>query len=395
MIHKLTCRIKALFALCALVFLVSDLQGAVTIYAPRINYDTTGSNTITGTFGAQAASNSVNFNFNGYVTLSGVTNRLTIASDNLLLDGVPIGGITSYVSNFFVTNLTVNTLTVLSNAYISNLFVNEVIVTNNITINGNTKTSNFYTFNIVVTNIATFYSNVFVSNIFALYETVTNTLTVLNNSYASNFFALNTYITNNFVSYSNAFFSNIYITNFNGTIDGTDTNTVLKQYKSLRFQFPRRIDGAGCTIPNTNDLTAFTFMVPQFSAAGATNANYCKFGTIVPWDLDTSQDLQANLKVVLVAGDTSASTYTLGMVSISDSADWETAAANYVTLTIPSDAGGGAGNTEGVNNVTLTNWKSNVTPYNWWLIQLQRDGADASATAEYLLELEIRYVSKQ
>lgn len=364
-------------------------------YAPRQNSDTTGTNTIWALWGTAPSLTSTNFQFNGFISLSAVTNRLTIATNSLLLDGIPIGGVNSYVSNLFVTNLTVNNITVQSNAYVSNLFVNEVIVTNNITVNGNNKSSNVFTFNITVTNVATFLSNVYVSNLFALFETVTNSLTVYSNTYTSNLFAFNITVTNNANFASNVFVSNLFVTNFSGTIDGTLTNTVLKSYKSIRFQFPRRVDGVGCTIPNTNDFTAFNFMVPRFSATAATNANFAKFATIVPWDLDTSQDLQANLKVVLVSGDTSASTYTLGMVSVSDSADWETAAANYVTLTIPSDAGGGAGNVESVYNVTLTNWKANLTPNDWWVIQLNRDGNDASATAEDFVEVEIRYVSKQ
>lgn len=349
-------------------------------YAPRQNSDTTGTNTIWVLWGQAPTLASPNFVFNGYIGLSGLTNRLTIADGSLLLDGFPIGGVTSYISNLFVTNLTVNNLTVLTNASISNLFVTEVIVTNNITINGNTKASNF----------------------FALTVVVTNNLTALQNTYTSNLFALTLNVTNNATFFQNAYFSNLYALNFTfsnnitGTIDPTQTGLTVKQRRSLKLQFPRKVDGSGCIYSNTNDYTALTFMVPRFSGSAATNVNNCSFAFRVPSDLDTTVDLTASLHVRLSGADTSASTYTVGMASVSNSADWEPTAINFVTLTVPADAGGGSGNVESVNGVTLTSWRSSLVANEWWYVLLQRDGVnDSSNVAHDFLELEIFYTSTQ
>lgn len=161
------------------------------------------------------------------------------------------------------------------------------------------------------------------------------------------------------------------------------------------YRFPDSVDGTGCAYINTNDVTARTFMRPRFSAAGATNANFATFSCLVPSDLNTSVDLTATIKVSLVAGDTSASTYTVGMASVANSASSSPTAANYVTLTVPADGSGAAGDVEGVNGVTLNGWRSAMTAGQWLFIQLQRDGSDASATAEDLLALEITYTSTQ
>lgn len=161
------------------------------------------------------------------------------------------------------------------------------------------------------------------------------------------------------------------------------------------LRFPDSVDGAGCTYVNTNDVTARTFMRPRFSAAGVTNANFATFSCLVPSDLSTSVNLTATLKVALVAGDTAASTYTVGMASVANSASSSPTAANYVTLTVPADGSGAAGDVEGVSNVTLTGWAAAMTAGQWLFIQLQRDGTDASATAEDLLVLEITYTSTQ
>lgn len=175
-----------------------------------------------------------------------------------------------------------------------------------------------------------------------------------------------------------------------------DDGTFKYRTKTLPLlRFPDSVDGAGCTYVNTNDFTARTFMRPRFSAAGATNANFATFSCLVPADLNTSVDLTATLKVSLVAGDTAASTYTVGMASVANSASSSPTAANYITLTVPADGSGSAGDVEGVNTVTLTGWRSNMTAGQWLFIQLQRDGSDASATDEDLLALEITYTSTQ
>lgn len=182
------------------------------------------------------------------------------------------------------------------------------------------------------------------------------------------------------------------------TYDAAAAGNVLKQIKSLKFLFPRLIDGAGCTYPNTNDFTANTFMVPLFSGTAATNANYCRFAVRVPNDIDTSVDLTASLTISLSAGDTGTNVYQVGMISIANSAAAAGTAANFVSLVIPGDASGASGDVESVSGVTLTSWKSNVTAGQWWLIELRRAGDNAldnSTVASYLRELEIFYTSTQ
>lgn len=182
----------------------------------------------------------------------------------------------------------------------------------------------------------------------------------------------------------------------NKTFDAAATGNVLKQIRSLKLQFPRVIDGTGCTYVNTNDVTANTFMVPRFSGTGATNANYCRFAFRVPKDIDTSVDLTASLTVRLTGADTSAHTYHVGLSSVANSSAATFSAGNWVALSLGSDASGASDDIESVNDTTLTAWKSNLTANQWFGVELRRDGAnDASTVASDLMELEIFYTSTQ
>jgi len=89
--------------------------------------------------------------FGGNLSLNGRTNKLSIANDTLLLDGVAVGGSTS--TNYYSTIITTN-LTVINSATISNIVVTNVTVQNNLTV------SNLYTVNgnhntLIVTNALT------------------------------------------------------------------------------------------------------------------------------------------------------------------------------------------------------------------------------------------------
>jgi hypothetical protein len=254
--------------------------------------------------------------WDGALSFTGQTNRLTMGGGVLLLDGLPVG------------------------SRITTAFFNDVTITNSITIRGNGTINNLV---------------------------ITNNLTV----------------------------SNVNFTTVQGTIDPTQSGLTVKQQRSLKLQYPRKIDGAGCTYSNTNDYTAALFMIPRFSATGATNANYAEFAFRVPSDLDTSVDLTASLSVQLAGADTSAATYTVGMVSIANSSAGAGTPANYVTLTVAADGSGASGDIESVNGTTLTGWRSNMTANQWCLVRLQRDGSDASAVAQDGLELEIFYTSTQ
>lgn len=227
--------------------------------------------------------------------------------------------------------------------------------------------------------VATNFTEIYVSNFYSTEVTITNTVNVKGNTYTSNLYAFNLVVSNT----------------ISGTIDATDAGLILIQTKSLKLQYPRRVDGSGCTIPNTNDFTAQLFMVPRFSATAATNVNYAEWAFRVPADLDTSADMTASLTIQLAGADTSAATYTVGVVSIANSSAGAGTPANYATLTIPADGSGADGDIESVNGVTLTGWAAALTPNQWALVRLQRDGSDASAVAQDGLELELFYVSTQ
>jgi hypothetical protein len=281
---------------------------------------------------------------------------------------------TLVVSNFFATNIWA------TNVYVSNLYATNIYVTNLYVTNAYSEsiyTSNFYTTNLYAEYA--YISNVYATNIYVNEVTVTNTFNVKGNSYNSNLYTINLIVSNS----------------ISGTIDATEAGLTLIQRRSLKLQYPRRVDGAGCTYNNTNDFTAALFMVPRFSAAGATNANWAQWAFRVPADLDTSEAMTASLTVQLAGADTDAATYTVGVVSIANSSAGAGTPANYVTLTIPADGSGGSGDVESVSGVTLTGWAAALTANQWALVQLQRDGSDASAVAQDLLELELTYVSSQ
>lgn len=178
------------------------------------------------------------------------------------------------------------------------------------------------------------------------------------------------------------------------TIDGA--NNILKFKNYIKFSFPRRIDGAGCTYPNTNDFTLNTFMVPRFSGSAATNVNFCRFALRVPKDLDTAVVPLASLTVRLTAADTGAQIYNVGFADVADSAVSTATVGTWIKLDIAADASGASDDVESVNNVSLTGWNSGLTAGHWWVIEFNRAGAtDASTVASDLLEFEIEYGATQ
>jgi hypothetical protein len=182
----------------------------------------------------------------------------------------------------------------------------------------------------------------------------------------------------------------------NKTFDAGATGNTLKTTGYIKLSFPRNIDGAGCVYANSNNVQNVNFMVPQFSGTAATNANYCRFGFRWPKDFDSSVDVKASLTMRLAGDDTAAASYHVGLLSVANSANGDGSAANFVALGISADASGASGDEESVEDVTLTNWKSNVTAGQWCIIELRRDGAnDASTVAAYLQELELAYGQTQ
>jgi hypothetical protein len=74
--------------------------------------------------------------FGGTLSLNGRTNKLSIVSDTLYLDGVAVGGSTStnYYSTIITTNLTVNNNLTVSNLFVQNGSHNTMIISNSLTI---------------------------------------------------------------------------------------------------------------------------------------------------------------------------------------------------------------------------------------------------------------------
>ncbi len=286
-------------------------------------------------------------------------------------------------TNTTLTYLTItNVLNVRGNAH----FASSVDITNSLTVYSNTYVSNIFATTQFITNSLTVYSNTYVSNIYSFTGVVSNNLTVLGNTALNTATAQSLTVTNNLTVQGS----------YQGTIDPSVSGTTLNVQKSLKLQFPRYVDNAGCTYANTNDYTSLTFMLPLFSGSAATNANYCDFAFRVPADLDTSKDLTGSLTIRLSGADTGAHTYDVGMVSIANSSAAAGTPANYVALTISGDGSGASGDIESVSGVTLTSWRSNMTAGQYCLLRLNRDGAnDASTVASNLMELEIFYWATQ
>lgn len=183
----------------------------------------------------------------------------------------------------------------------------------------------------------------------------------------------------------------------NKTFDADAAGNVLKQAKSLKLQYPRRIDGTGCTYSNTNDYTAERFLIPLFSGTAATNANYARYGFMIPNDWDTSVDPTIRIAEELSGADTGARNYHIGMISVANSAPANGTAANFVVVAGITDASGGSGDSEtSTSATTLTGWSAAMTPNRWCVVELRRDGAnDASTVGSYINEAEISYTSTQ
>jgi hypothetical protein len=175
------------------------------------------------------------------------------------------------------------------------------------------------------------------------------------------------------------------------TIDAAATGNTLKFKSYLQLTVPHLCDGAGAVIA-TNDYTQIYYGHALFSGTAATNANFVEYRLQAPDDLDTSVDLKAKWKVRLNGADTSASTYTIGMASVADSASAAGSLANHVTLAVSADASGASGDVETTASTTLTGWAAALTPGALWVIRVARDGAnDTSNVAHYDMGLVIEY----
>lgn len=392
--------------------------------------------------------NVYNVSSNVYTTNLWVTNLYATTTITTNLYVTNLYATTENVTNLYVTNLYANT-EVVTNLFVTNLYASSIYATN-LYVTNLYSITNFFMTNVTLNEL--FVTNLHVTNFYSKPVTIntniyiTNSYLLINGTNVATVNPTDLYVPargvggTNFLdtplhlnaegssdmtldgdlSVGTLFFDGLgsslallvdngdgtaYITNLvNGTgaltNDGSGnvgwgTPTVPHQTKSLKFNFPRVVDNAGCTYPNTNDFTLPTFMVPQFSGTGASNANYCRFAIRVPSDIDTAVDLTAALTFELTGADTGAHTYHLGMVSIANSAAIAGTPANFVSLSFAGDASGASGDVESIAATTLTGWKSAVTAGQWWLLELRRDGTDASTVASRLQELEIFYTANQ
>ncbi len=256
----------------------------------------------------------------------------------------------------YITNLTVNT-TVINQATVTNL-----TVITNLTVNTT-----------VVTNITVVQNSIFNGKV-----------TINTNTYITNYSTI--YISGDPVMTTAS--TNTFT---NKTLDAADTGNVVKLTGYIQLVHPHRSDQAGAVM-STSDPSLAYYGHALFSGSAATNVNWIEYRCVVPEDIDTAVDLKARWKVRLAAADTAASTYTIGMASVADSASHDSPTlGQYVTLSVGADASGASGDVETVSAVTLTSWKSNVTAGQLWVIRVARDGSDTSTQAHYDAGLVLQY----
>jgi hypothetical protein len=171
-------------------------------------------------------------------------------------------------------------------------------------------------------------------------------------------------------------------------------NNVLLMKGYIVLSHPHLVDGAGAIL-QTNDTTVAYFGQAQFANGTAASGNFLEYRITVPEDLDTTVDLKVERwKFRLGGSDTATHRYVISMQSVADSAAYVGTPANAVNMDFAGDASGANGDVETVSNITLTAWKSNVTPGALWVIRVARDGnngADASTVSSYSGPLVLSY----
>jgi len=178
----------------------------------------------------------------------------------------------------------------------------------------------------------------------------------------------------------------------NKTLDANGTGNVLKGYGYITLRRPNNRGSATTAVTTTE--TDINYGMPTFADDVESN-NYIDYFCEVPRDIDTAVDLVAWFKFRLGGADTADHDYIISMVSIADSAAQAGTPGNAINLSYSADASGASGDVETAGGDTLTDWKSNVTAGNLWMIRITRDGDDgtndASTVDSYPVELTIRY----
>lgn len=163
----------------------------------------------------------------------------------------------------------------------------------------------------------------------------------------------------------------------NTTFDATGGNT-LKMKGYIMLTHPHQFDGIGAIL-QTN-TSSVTYGQALFANGADASTNAIKYLLTVPEDIDTSVDLRAKFKFRLGGADTGTHRYAISMISVTDSSTYDGTAGNVVNLDFAGDASGASGDVETVAFTTLSNWKSNITAGQHWVIKLARDG-DTSDTS--------------
>lgn len=159
---------------------------------------------------------------------------------------------------------------------------------------------------------------------------------------------------------------------------------------TIELYNPEYVDGTGCTKVANGELTGRA----TFSGTAAVGDNWAYYTKVAPLDLDTSQDLTIGVMISVLLGnpDTAAQAYTISVYDAPASGIDLGTFGNGVTVNVAADASGALADTEYTTNVTLTGWKSAITPGHQIVVQLARQGnTDASTAATIISAIVLTY----
>lgn len=180
---------------------------------------------------------------------------------------------------------------------------------------------------------------------------------------------------------------------YQGTINADAAGTVLKQTKYLVLQGPNYGDGVGA-IPQTNNYTVTGLMHYTFSGTAAASANYVRYEIAVPEDLDTAGTVKiARFKFSTSGTSTSQINWQaqLGQSAVSGARTPSFGTAITFNVTPSSVTANDIFEAAGV---TLTGWAAALTPGNFWVIEIARDGTDSNNDSMTDAVLVLSYTAK-
>ncbi len=149
-------------------------------------------------------------------------------------------------------------------------------------------------------------------------------------------------------------------------------------------------------IAYTASMMSSSYGHALFNGTANSSSNYVNYILSVPTNLDSSQNLRANLKFQILNNDTGSYRHILSMANISDGSSLNNQTTSN-SVNLDKQITGSANTVWSTGWVTLTNWSSSLTPDNSWLIRLARAGDSASDTSisqSIDVELKIEYARK-